>query len=110
MMAEDLCANDPADVDRRFVEAFNAHDLDALVALYEPNAVLIPEAGQRIIGQDEIRKTIAGFLATFETFELVNLRVVENGDIALMYPEFVLRGVGEGGEPVTVEGRGTELV
>jgi ketosteroid isomerase-like protein len=47
---------DPIDMHRLFAEAFNAPDLDALVALYEPEAVLVPQAGQRAAGRDAIRE------------------------------------------------------
>jgi uncharacterized protein (TIGR02246 family) len=102
-------AKDPADMHRLFADAFNARDLDALVALYEPEAVLVPQAGQRAVGRDAIREALAGFLAAFETIELTTRGIVQQGDIALLYPEFRLGGTGENGEPVTLEGRGTEV-
>lgn len=105
-----MSAKDPADMHRLFADAFNAHDLDALVALYEPEAVLVPQAGQRAIGRDAIREALAGFLAGFETIELTTRGIVQQRDIALLYPEFLLRGTGEDGEPVTLEGHGTEVV
>ena len=105
-----MSAKDPADMHRLFADAFNAHDLDALVALYEPEAVLVPQAGQRATGRDAIREALAGFLASFETIELTTRGIVQQREIALLYPEFRLRGTGEDGEPVTPEGNGTEVV
>jgi uncharacterized protein (TIGR02246 family) len=95
---------------RLFADAFNAHDLDALVALYEPEAVLVPQAGQRAAGHDAIRAALAGFLASFQTIELRTRGIVEQEGIALLYPEFQLRGTRDDNEPVTLEGRGTEVV
>jgi uncharacterized protein (TIGR02246 family) len=103
-------ARSPQDIHRLFADAFNAHDLDALVALYEPEAVLVPEAGQRAVGRDAIRKALAGFLAGFQTIELVTRGVVEQGNIALLYPDFHLHGIGQDGQPVALEGHGTEIV
>ena len=105
-----MSAKDPADMHRLFADAFNAHDLDALVVLYEPEAVLVPQAGQRAIGRDAIREALAGFLAGFETIELTTRGVVQHRDIALLYPQFRLHRTGEDGEPVTLEGNGTEVV
>jgi uncharacterized protein (TIGR02246 family) len=105
-----MSAHDPADIHRLFADAFNAHDLDALVALYEPEAVLVPQAGQRAIGRDAIREALAGFLAGFETIELTTRGIVQQGDMALLYPEFRLGGTGKDGEPITLEGHGTEVV
>jgi uncharacterized protein (TIGR02246 family) len=103
-------ANDPAEIHRLFASAFNAHDLDALVALYEPEAVLVPQAGQRATGRDAIRDALAGFLAGFQRIELTTRGIVQQGDIALLYPEFHLHSTGEDGQPVTLEGHGTEIV
>jgi uncharacterized protein (TIGR02246 family) len=103
-------AQSPEDIHRLFLDAFNAHDLDALVALYEPDAVLVPGAGKRAIGRDAIREALGGFLAGFETIELTNRGTVNEGKIALMYPDFRLHGTGSDGQPVTLEGHGTEVV
>jgi uncharacterized protein (TIGR02246 family) len=100
----------PEDIHRRFADAFNAHDLDALVALYEPHAVLVPGAGQRAVGRDAIRTALAGFLAGFQTIEMSNRGTVQHGDLALLYPEFHLHGTGPDGKPTTLDGHGTEVV
>jgi ketosteroid isomerase-like protein len=105
-----MMADSPADMHRLFADAFNAHDLDALVALYEAEAVLVPQAGQRAIGQSAIREALAGFLSGFQTIELTTRGIVERGDIALLYPDFHLHGTGEDGQPVTLEGHGTEII
>ena len=39
-------AHRPEDLHAMFARAFGAGDLDALVALYEDDAVLVPEPGQ----------------------------------------------------------------
>ncbi len=54
-------ASEPADVDRLFMEAWNCNDLDGIVALFEPDGVLIPQAGERVTGRDAIRQVFAGF-------------------------------------------------
>src|SRR4051812_16612674 len=103
-------ADSPEEVDRAFAAAFNAHDLDALVALYEPDAVLVPQAGQRATGHDEIRQALTGFLAGFQTIDLATRGVVRQGDIALVYSEFTLHGSDANGQPTTLQGRGTEVM
>jgi uncharacterized protein (TIGR02246 family) len=102
--------DDPASIHRMFAAAFNARDLDGLVALYEPEAVLVPGAGQRATGRDAIRQALAGFLAGFQSIELTTRGVVRQGDIALLYPEFRLHGTGQDSRPTTLEGHGTEVV
>ena len=57
-------AHTPEDVDRLFSEAFNAGDLDALMALYEPGASITAEpGGQAIIGTTAIRQALSEFLS-----------------------------------------------
>ena len=51
----------PEEVMASIADAVNAHDLDAFVALHEPDAVVIvPPDGVRACGHDEIRKVLAG--------------------------------------------------
>jgi ketosteroid isomerase-like protein len=39
-------ARTPEEVVRLFAQAFSVHDLEALMALYEPEATLIPQPGK----------------------------------------------------------------
>ena len=52
------------EIARRWLKAFNAHDVDALVALYDPKAThtspkiraLHPDTGGKLIGKDALKK------------------------------------------------------
>ena len=44
-------ARSPEEVDALFEKALNAGDIDGLVALYEPDATLIPQPGQEAKGR-----------------------------------------------------------
>jgi ketosteroid isomerase-like protein len=47
-----------------FVERFNAQDADGIIALYEPNAVILPpDAPEVVSGHVAIRAVLDGFLA-----------------------------------------------
>jgi uncharacterized protein (TIGR02246 family) len=109
-MDEKMGASEPADVDRLFMEAWNCNDLDGMVALFEPEGILIPQAGERVTGRDAIRQVFAGFVAAFPKIDLTTRGVVEQGGLALVYSDFVLRGTGEGGEPTTLEGHPTVVL
>ncbi|QLY31487.1 YybH family protein [Nocardia huaxiensis] len=56
-------AKDPNDLARFFIERANAGDVDGLVALYEPTAVLEFPPGNLATGHAEIRKVYEGFVA-----------------------------------------------
>jgi uncharacterized protein (TIGR02246 family) len=46
-------------VQRLFAEAFGSHDLEAVLALYEPDATLIPQPGEVVTGTEAIREAPA---------------------------------------------------
>ncbi len=56
-------AEEPNDLGRFFVERANAGDVDGLVALYEPNAVLAFPLGNLATAHAEIRKVYEQFVA-----------------------------------------------
>jgi ketosteroid isomerase-like protein len=56
-------ATEPNDLGRYFIESANAGDVDGLVALYEPNAVLAFPPGNVATGHAEIRKVYEQFVA-----------------------------------------------
>jgi ketosteroid isomerase-like protein len=56
MHADAEHATHPEDLSRLIVERLNAGDVDGLVALYEPDAVLALPDGQIATGSDEIRR------------------------------------------------------
>ncbi len=58
-----MVATEPNDLGRYFIECANAGDVDGLVALYEPNAVLAFPPGNLATGHAEIRKVYEQFVA-----------------------------------------------
>jgi ketosteroid isomerase-like protein len=82
--AEPEPAAQPEDLGRYFPERANAGDLEGLVALYEPGAVLAFPAGRLTAGQDEIRKVYAELLADKPSFSSAGQSpAIRNGDLAL---------------------------
>src|ERR1700733_1648850 len=61
-------AMEPEDLGRYFLERANAGDVDGLVALYEPEAVLAFPAGQLSIGHEQIRTVYAELLTGRPSF------------------------------------------
>ncbi len=56
-------AHKPEELDELFAQALNSGDLDALVALYEPQACLEHQPGQVATGSQAIREALTGLLA-----------------------------------------------
>ena len=73
----------PEDLDRLFLERANAGDVDGVVALYEPQAVLAFRPGQLAIGAAAIREVYAGLLAGRPRFSGEIRPAIRNGDLAV---------------------------
>jgi ketosteroid isomerase-like protein len=77
-------AQQPDDLPRLFLERANAGDVEGLVALYEPTAVLAFPPGHLSVGHDQIRRTYQQLLATRPTFTAgPQAPTLRNGDYAL---------------------------
>ena len=75
-------AQGPEELDLLFAEALNSRDLDALVALYEPGAVLIL-AGLVATGTQAIREALRAYIAANPTIGLEVKTVAQSGDVAM---------------------------
>ncbi len=74
----------PEDLARFFVPRANAGDVEGLVALYEPGAVLIGPDGQALIGSEAIRNFYSQLLQSRPVFQPGDQRpAVKNGNLAL---------------------------
>ena len=56
----ELPAREPEQLHGLFEHAFNAGDIEALMALYEPDAALIPQPGVTVEGSAAIGERFAG--------------------------------------------------
>lgn len=100
----------PEDMHRAFTEAFNAGDADALMALYEDEAALVPAPGQTVTGTAAIREALGGFLALNGRMSIVTQTIVPAGEIVLLHGNWLLSGTGPDGSPVELAGLNTEVV
>jgi ketosteroid isomerase-like protein len=77
-------ARRPEDLSDFFIERANSGDVEGLVALYEPDAVLAFPPGQVSVGRDEIRKAYTDLLANRPVFSSGGQRPpLRNGDLAI---------------------------
>ena len=93
----------------QFEKGFNAGDLEALVALYEPAALLNLEAGPAK-GLDAIREAYKFFLGTQPKIRVKTLAVCDTGDgLALLHGKWEMIGTGPDG-PIQMEGKNCEVI
>jgi len=77
-------ALDPQDLARLLVARANSGDVDGMVQLYEPDAVLACGGGRVAVGTDEIRAFYADLIAKGTRFHLGDQRAaLICGDLAL---------------------------
>lgn len=97
-------------VAQAFARAFNARDLDALLALYPAGSVFVPAPGQALTSRDAIRQALQGFLAIGLPIDMTVRHVYGTGDTALLVVDWTVRGTGADGRAVDLAGTGTDVV
>jgi uncharacterized protein (TIGR02246 family) len=100
----------PQDIHIAFEEAFSSGDLETLVTLYEPDAVLVAEPGRTVTGLDAIREAYRGYLALRPKMRVETVAAFENNGTALLHGRWTLQGTGPDGSEIHVQGRNTEVV
>lgn len=104
-------AQKPEDCNLLLIEALNRGDLEAAVALFEPNATFVLDSGQVVTGVAAIREVMQSFLALKPTMTMeVNAVHNEDGTLALTRGKWSLSGTGPDGKPVTMSHNSTEVV
>jgi ketosteroid isomerase-like protein len=77
-------ARDPQDLERLLVSRERAGDVDGMVALYEPHAVLDYGGEQVAVGREAIRSVFADLVAAGRKFQVGDQQMaVVSGDLAL---------------------------
>ena len=101
-------AEEPQDLHKLFEQALNSGDLDALVALYAVDGILIARRGPaRGIGA--IRIALADYVAMKPTIQLTTRRVVQEADTALLMADWQFRGTTSDGRSVSTSGTSIEV-
>jgi len=103
-------ARSPEQLHQFFTEAFNAGDIDALMALYESGASIEPEPGKLVEGTDAIREVLSGFLDLKGKISVETKKAIQTGDLELLHGQWSLTGTGPDGSPVNLSGNSTEVV
>lgn len=104
-----MVTGNPVELDRLFEQFLNAGNIDALVALYEPGAALMPSPGKVVTGTAAIREALAGFLAAKPTITTSGKLVAQTGDIAMLANRWTLALTGPDGKPTTMSGNAVEI-
>src|SRR5258705_13940621 len=100
----------PEQMHKLFVKYFNAGDLEALISLYEPNAMMVPFPGEPVTGHAGIRQLLEGFLSRKGRMELTIDKIFSTEDIAIIFSSWSLGGTDLDGQPVHTAGQTSDVV
>jgi uncharacterized protein (TIGR02246 family) len=101
-------AEEPQDLHKLFEQALNSGDLDALVALYALDGLLMARS-EPARGIGAIRKALADYVAMKPTIQLTTRRVVQTGDTALLVADWRFHGTTSDGGSVSTSGTSVEV-
>jgi uncharacterized protein (TIGR02246 family) len=102
-------AQKPEDIHQLFCTAFNQGNEESVLALYEPEAALIPQPGQVTRGHTAIRFALQQFLSFKGKMQLKTVFVIHGSDLALLRGQWTLNGIGPDGKPVEMVGQSIEV-
>jgi uncharacterized protein (TIGR02246 family) len=100
----------PQEIHSEFEQAFNAGDLEKLVALYQPAATLNVQAGGPVTGHQAIREAYKSVLTSRPAITLTTVAVFEGGELALLHGSWILHDTDPQGSKIRLQGRNTEVV
>lgn len=100
----------PAGINPIFAAAFNSGNLENLLALYEPDAVLVTQTGESLSGLPAIKAELTKLLALGGEMVSENIYAYQNEDIALLRARFTLKTKKPNGEPLEITGHTSEIV
>ncbi len=104
-----MLTRQPEELHQFFVSCVNAHDVDALLALYEHDATVADMAGQPLQGPGNLRAFLTGFLAAVKRIEGETRKVLISGEIALLSSSWhAVLATPDGGD-TTVTGTSAEI-
>jgi uncharacterized protein (TIGR02246 family) len=106
-----LQASTAREVDEIFVAAMNAGDLDAALSVYDEETLFLPGPGEEPVrGVEQLRTTLAQFIALKPKLRVVAKQFVELDDIAFYSLAWELDGTDADGNAVHLSGVDANIV
>jgi uncharacterized protein (TIGR02246 family) len=104
-------ASKPEECNLLFQKALQEKDIEAMLALYEPNANFILDSGESVTGLDEIRKVLTPFLGV-ENFKFNYIKGFPDSEntMAILRGSWVATAKDDNGNPIEMSGNDVEIV
>lgn len=105
-------ARKPEECDILIMEAIQRKDLEAAVALYEPNATFVLDSGEVVTGRAAIREALKAWIALNDASFTTEIKAFQSadGNLAMSRGTWSATTKGPDGNPVTSTGKNVEVV
>src|SRR6185503_3720293 len=87
-----MAAKSPEEICSLFQQYMSEGDMDRVLSVYDPEAVILDKSGQVKKGEDGLRQNLAPFAAVKARFDFTINQVIQAGDIALMHTKWNVSG------------------
>jgi uncharacterized protein (TIGR02246 family) len=104
-----MVVSDPGEFHRSYADAFNSGDIEAVVTLYEPEAVFVPQPNTELSGQAAISDALKRFQAAGQ-MNASTRYCVTVGDVALASASWQITGTDPEGVLVDIRGISADLL
>jgi uncharacterized protein (TIGR02246 family) len=105
-----MSALSPTEIHALFQDAFNLGDVEALISLYEPDAILMV-GGKQVTGRENIRAAFHSMLSVGAQMSLTTRSIIESRDgLAILHGEWVVQRMTANEPQRTTQGLSTEVV
>jgi uncharacterized protein (TIGR02246 family) len=106
-----MSTQQPEVIYQQFTQALNRGDAEAISALFEDEAMIVPQPGQPpITGAPAIRGYWQACVGFQPQIQMELQSAIQTGDIALLRNTWQTSVTGPDGKPITGSGRGIQVV
>jgi uncharacterized protein (TIGR02246 family) len=100
----------PEEVHAALSAAYNAGDLEGVLALYDPDAVFVIKPGRVTDGPAELRLVLQRLVELRATLTVTPQTFVRSGDVLLVLGEYVHSGLRRDGTPFDIKARFVDVL
>ncbi len=95
---------DPKTLNEHYNALFRNADLEGLIDLYGPNAILFSAPGRQLKGHAQIREQMKALLTLQGTLEASQLSCMEQDDLAMLHARWSFKGNDAAGNKIDIGG------
>jgi uncharacterized protein (TIGR02246 family) len=106
-----MAAHTPEAVHSEWMKAFNAGNLEEMIALYEPDSAVVSEPGGDVVsGLPALKENLEGYLSLAGQIDLRLQRCIRCNDLAILYSGWTMTGQAPDGSEVNLNGQTSDVV